>query len=59
MPYMTGVTFFKSLAEAKINQPINHKNYVIEEHKDGSATIVYLQDTPIHHGQTEYKGCKS
>ena len=56
MAYMTGVTFFNSVAEAKINQPINHKNYVIEEHKDGTAAIVYLQDKPIQKGQFEYTG---
>jgi len=47
MAYMTGMTNFASLAEAKINQPINHKNYVIEENKDGSAAIVYFQDKPV------------
>jgi len=54
--YMTGITYFASLAEAKISQPINHSNYVIEEHKDGTAAIVYLQDTPRQKGQVEYKG---
>lgn len=58
MAYMTGMTNFASVAEAKINQPINNKNYVIEEHKDGSAAIVYLQDTPVQHGQVEYVGQK-
>lgn len=55
MAYMTGITYFDSLAEAEINQPINHSNYVIEEHKDGSAAIVYLQDKPVQKGQVEYK----
>ena len=58
MLYMTGMINFASLAEAKINQPINHKNYVIEEHKDGSAVIVYLQDTPVQKGQVPYTGGK-
>lgn len=58
MAYMTGITNFNTVAEAKVNQPINHKNYVIEEHKDGSASIVYLQDTPIQKGQVPYIGSK-
>lgn len=58
MSYMTGFTYFKTVAEAKINQPINHNNYVIEEYEDGTAIIVYLQDTPVQPGQVEYKGNK-
>jgi len=54
--YMTGMTNFASLAEAQINQPIHNKNYVIEAHKDGTASIVYLQDKPVQKGQVEYKG---
>lgn len=56
MAYMTGITNFNSVAEAKINQPIHNKSYVIEEHRDGTASIVYLQDKPIQKGQVKYKG---
>lgn len=56
MAYMTGITNFVSVAEARINQPIHNKNYIIEEHKDGTASIVYLQNEPKQKGQVEYKG---
>ena len=50
--YMTGITYFASLAEAKISQPINHSNYVIEEQVKSAcrvllAELVKLQDAPL------------
>lgn len=53
--YMSGIAFYITWAEAErvhARQP----STILERHKDGSAAIVTLTNTPVQLGQTEYVG---
>jgi hypothetical protein len=56
MAYLTGVSNYKTLDEAKRRFYELSSWVVLETHKDGSASIAFLQDEPMYQGQVEYKG---
>jgi hypothetical protein len=59
MPYMTGVTNYPTHAAADKDFSKTRRPAALEMHNDGTASIVYLQDTPVQHGQHEYTGRKT
>jgi hypothetical protein len=54
--FMSGVINYPSVEEAKKSGFTFTKYVVLEQHKDGTASIVHLQDIPVQKGQIEYKG---
>jgi hypothetical protein len=54
--YISGFINYSSVEEAKKSGFTFTEYVVLEQHKDGSAAIVHLQDKPVQVGQAEYKG---
>ena len=54
--YMSSCVNFNSYNEAHKAMKLYSGIKVIEKHKDGSAAIVILSETPLQPGQAKYKG---
>ena len=54
--YLSGIINYPSVEEAKKSGFTFTDFVVLEEHKDGSASIVHIQKSPRQQGQVPYKG---
>lgn len=57
MAYMSGINFYTTYEEAvKRYYELANPSLILEKHKGGSGSIVWLQDKPSYVGQAEYVG---
>jgi hypothetical protein len=56
--YLSGVINYPSVEEAMKSGFTFTEFVVLEKHKDGTASIVHLQNKPVQKGQFEYKGAR-
>lgn len=56
--YVSGMINYSSVEEAKKSGFTFTEFVVLEQHKDGTAVIVHLQNTPVQVGQVPYVGSK-